>query len=113
MGIIKQSVEKDIQSQQNKITEQKSKYEQALEKYNTDIQDNEVKEAVKQIIAEKFMAPRISAASNDLEDYKFFCFNGEPKYCQVIRDRHTKETIHFVFVKCFSHCLTLTLLYLE
>ncbi len=53
MGIIKQSVEKDIQSQQNKITEQKSKYEQALEKYNTDIQDNEVKEAVKQIIAEK------------------------------------------------------------
>lgn len=53
------------------------------------------KNVKKQIIAEKFMAPRISAASNDLEDYKFFCFNGEPKYCQVIRDRHTKETIDF------------------
>ncbi|MCF2659697.1 hypothetical protein JQM83_10985 [Parabacteroides distasonis] len=32
---------------------------------------------------------------DDLSDYKFFCFNGEPKYCQVIRDRHTKETIDF------------------
>ena len=30
-----------------------------------------------------------------MPDYKFFCFNGEPKYCQVIRDRHTEETIDF------------------
>lgn len=67
MGIIKQSVEKDIQSQQNKITEQKSKYEQALEKYNTDIQDNEVKEAVKQIIAEK-------VSENDTPEVKKFPF---------------------------------------
>ncbi|MDD6542357.1 MAG: deoxyribose-phosphate aldolase [Prevotella sp.] len=67
MGIIKQSVEKDIQSQQNKITEQKSKYEQALEKYNTDIQNNEVKEAVKQIIAEK-------VSENDTPEVKKFLF---------------------------------------
>lgn len=67
MGIIKQSVEKDILSQQNKITEQKSKYEQALEKYNTDIQDNEVKEAVKQIIAEK-------VSENDTPEVKKFLF---------------------------------------
>ncbi len=67
MGIIKQSVEKDIQSQQNKITEQKSKYEQALEKYNTDIQDNEVKEAVKQIIAQKM-------SENDTPEVKKFLF---------------------------------------
>ena len=67
MGIIKQSVEKDIQSQQNKITEQKIKYEQALEKYNTDIQDNEVKEAVKQIIAEK-------VSENDTPEVKKFLF---------------------------------------
>lgn len=67
MGIIKQSVEKDIQSQQNKITEQKSKYEQALEKYNTNIQDNEVKEAVKQIIAEK-------VSENDTPEVKKFLF---------------------------------------
>ena len=33
--------------------------------------------------------------SIDLPDYKFFCFNGVPQYCQVIRDRHKKETIDF------------------
>lgn len=31
----------------------------------------------------------------DLSDYKFYCFNGEPKFCQVIRDRSTRETIDF------------------
>lgn len=31
----------------------------------------------------------------DLPDYKFFCFNGEPLYCQIIRDRNSKETIDF------------------
>lgn len=49
----------------------------------------------RRIIAEKFIAPQKSAAPNDLPDYKFFCFNSEPKYCQVIRDRHTEETIDF------------------
>lgn len=53
------------------------------------------KNVPKRIIAEKFMAPEKSPALNDLPDYKFFCFNGEPKYCQVIRGRHTKETIDF------------------
>ncbi len=53
------------------------------------------KNVPKRIIAEKFMAPEKSPAPKDLPDYKFFCFNGEPKYCQVIRDRHTKETIDF------------------
>ena len=31
----------------------------------------------------------------DLCDYKFFCFDGEPHYCQLIQDRSTKETIDF------------------
>ena len=31
--------------------------------------------------------------SLDLMDYKFYCFNGEPKFCQVITDRHTNEKI--------------------
>lgn len=31
----------------------------------------------------------------ELCDYKFFCFNGEPYYCQLIQDRSTKETIDF------------------
>ena len=44
------------------------------------------------IIAEQYMEVE---GQEDLTDYKFFCFNGEPKYCQVIRDRNTKETIDF------------------
>ena len=31
----------------------------------------------------------------DISDYKFFCFNGEPRFCQVIQDRSSKETIDF------------------
>lgn len=31
----------------------------------------------------------------DLPDYKWYCFNGEPKYCQVIQDRSSQETIDF------------------
>lgn len=50
------------------------------------------KNVKRRIIAERYVDPMDSA---ELSDYKFFCFNGEPKYCQVIRDRHTKETIDF------------------
>lgn len=53
------------------------------------------KNVPRRIIAEKFMAPEKTPVPKDLPDYKFFCFNGEPKYCQVIRDRNTKETIDF------------------
>lgn len=49
----------------------------------------------KRIIAEKFIAPDSSKSKSDLPDYKFFCFNGEPKYCQVIRDRSSQEPIDF------------------
>lgn len=31
----------------------------------------------------------------ELQDYKFYCFNGRPGYCQVIANRQTKETIDF------------------
>lgn len=34
-------------------------------------------------------------AQQDLLDYKFYCFNGEPKYCQVISDRSKDEKIDF------------------
>lgn len=46
------------------------------------------------IFAEQFMEES-SCPNSDLTDYKFYCFNGEPKYCQVIRNRNTKETIDF------------------
>ena len=41
----------------------------------------------------------IECGETALPDYKFYCFNGEPKYCQVIRGRHTKETIDFYDIR--------------
>lgn len=46
----------------------------------------------RRIIAEKFIT---NGYDEELTDYKFYCFNGEPRYCQVIADRRTKETIDF------------------
>lgn len=44
------------------------------------------------IIAEKYMG---ELGASDMIDYKFFCFNGDVKYCQVIKDRSIGETIDF------------------
>lgn len=44
------------------------------------------------IIAEEFIE---FGSSDDIPDYKFYCFDGTPRYCQVIRDRNKKETIDF------------------
>lgn len=51
------------------------------------------KDVSRRIIAEQYIEP----ASNmkDLTDYKWFCFGGNPKYCQVIQNRSTDETIDF------------------
>ena len=51
------------------------------------------KNVPRRIIAEKYIAPL--PGTNDLPDYKFFCFNGEPKYCQVITGRNTEMCIDF------------------
>ncbi|MGF3215083.1 ATP-grasp fold amidoligase family protein [Facklamia sp. P12945] len=45
------------------------------------------------IICEKYLSE--DENHNYLTDFKFFCFNGEPIYCQVIRDRGKNETIDF------------------
>ena len=45
------------------------------------------------IICEKYLSQEGNQSS--LIDYKFYCFNGEPTYCQVIRGRGEKETIDF------------------
>ena len=44
------------------------------------------------IIAEPFLTDNIHT---DLADYKFFCFHGVPRYCQVITDRSTSEKVDF------------------
>lgn len=50
------------------------------------------KNVPRKIIAEKFIE---LPNKSDLTDYKIFCFNGTPRYIQVIQDRNTKETIDF------------------
>lgn len=42
----------------------------------------------RKIFAEQFVKDK---NEGELTDYKFLCFNGEPKYCQVINDRGTKD----------------------
>ena len=43
------------------------------------------------IIAE----PYLDDGTGQIKDYKLFCFNGNPIYCQVISDRATNEYIDF------------------
>lgn len=51
------------------------------------------KDVPRKILAEEYINP--APIVTDLPDYKWYCFNGEPKYCQVICDRSSKETIDF------------------
>ena len=51
------------------------------------------KNVIRRIIAEQYIDPKPNVS--ELPDYKWYCFNGEPKFCQVIQDRSTKETIDF------------------
>lgn len=48
------------------------------------------------VFAEQFMK---NGDDGELTDYKFFCFNGVPKYCQVIANRKKGETIDFFDMK--------------
>lgn len=54
------------------------------------------KNVKKRIMAERYVE---SADGSDLVDYKIFCFQGEPKFIQVIKDRNTNETIDFYDTK--------------
>jgi len=51
------------------------------------------------IIAEQYMEDH---KTHELRDYKFFCFNGEPKYCQVISGRTDVMSIDF-FDRDWNH----------
>ena len=48
------------------------------------------KNVVRRIMAEEYIE-QYDASSKELIDYKFFCFNGEPKFCQV--KTHQDSTI--------------------
>ena len=53
------------------------------------------KNVPRRIIAETYIEDNVVPNSDYLTDYKFYCFNGKPTYCQVIRDRGSNETIDF------------------
>ncbi len=46
----------------------------------------------RRIIIERLLA---DGKHKDIPDYKFWCFNGVPRYCQVIGSRSEKESIDF------------------
>lgn len=58
------------------------------------------KEIKPRIICEKYLQD--DTGSSSLTDYKFYCFNGDPIYCQVIKNRETGGTIDF-FDKQWNH----------
>lgn len=58
------------------------------------------KNVVKKVFAEEYI--EASPNMTNLPDYKWYCFNGEPQFCQVIQDRSTNETIDF-FDKEWNH----------
>lgn len=53
MGTIKETVNNDIAARQNNAQSLGTKVEQAFQQYNLDVNDDEVREAVKKLIAEK------------------------------------------------------------
>lgn len=50
------------------------------------------KKVPRQIIAEEYLHEE---ELDEIRDYKFFCFNGKPTYCQVISNRSVHEEIDF------------------
>lgn len=55
------------------------------------------KNVERKILAEQLLVEKDNNGDSkqDITDYKFYCFNGKPTYCQVIKNRRTKETIDF------------------
>jgi hypothetical protein len=51
------------------------------------------KNVERKVLAEEFVGP--TQEDVDFPDYKFFCFNGEPIYCQVITGRKKEMCIDF------------------
>lgn len=75
--------------------------EKAIEKLNKSLKKDiyrvlrewPYKNVPRRILAEQYIEP--CPNTKDLPDYKWYCFGGEPKYCQVITNRSTEETIDF------------------
>lgn len=72
--------------------------EEACKKLNSSMKQDiyrELKEWPYKNVNRKIIAEEYISSGRELADYKWYCFDGEPKYCQVIQDRHSHETIDF------------------
>ncbi len=70
----------------------KSKLQKSMNhNYYYDGREWPYKNVERKVFAEAYMEDEYG----ELRDYKFFCFNGEPKYCQVISGRSKKMCIDF------------------
>ena len=75
-------------------------YSEAEKKLNKSLKQNiykymrewPYKNVPRRIIAEEYLD---FPSKKDLTDYKIFCFNGTPKFIQVIQDRNSVESIDF------------------
>lgn len=81
----------------------KSKLKQSLKSDISSIFREFPYKAVKRrIIAEQYMSDTQNSQNGDLNDYKFYCFNGKAIYCEVIRGRNTVKQIDF-FDRNWNH----------
>lgn len=83
---------RDKQNLDKKVSSEKLRFSLNRDYYMSN-REWPYKNVPRRIIAEKYIEP--TPELNDLPDYKFFCFNGEPKFCQVISGRQTRMCIDF------------------
>ncbi len=82
--------DKDTFDRQQAIIKLKKSFKQDI--YRS-LREWPYKNVPRRILAEQYIEP--DSVTNDLPDYKFFCFNGQPQYCQVISGRNDKECVDF------------------
>lgn len=59
------------------------------------LREQPYKHIKKRILAEQYLSDETTSVRGDLNDYKFYCFNGVVTYCEVITGRRTKKQIDF------------------
>ncbi|PFG04477.1 ATP-grasp fold amidoligase family protein [Bacillus sp. es.034] len=83
------------------IQEVKKQLKERMKKnYYWSGRENPYKEIKPRIIVEKFMMDK---KEEELKDYKFFCFNGEPKALFIASERSTGNTKFDFFDMDFNH----------
>lgn len=59
------------------------------------LREQPYKNIKKRILAEQYLSDCDNSVNGDLNDYKFYCFDGKVTFCEVITGRRTKKQIDF------------------